>query len=60
MFERTRARFSAVDSNGDKQLNREEMAKLRPGMDKFFDRIDSNGDGLASESELGDAMRKRQ
>jgi hypothetical protein len=36
------------------------MAKLRPGMDKFFDRIDSNGDGLASESELGDAMRKRQ
>ena len=60
MFERTRARFNAVDSNGDKLLNRDEMSKLRPGMDKLFDRIDSNGDGLASESELGEAMRKRQ
>ena len=57
--ERARARFKEADSNGDRQLSREEMARLRPGLAQHFDRIDSNGDGLASEQELGDAIRKR-
>ncbi|MBT9539486.1 EF-hand domain-containing protein [Thiobacillus sp.] len=57
--ERARARFKEADSNGDRQLSREEMTRLRPGMAQHFDRIDSNGDGLASEQELGDAIRKR-
>jgi hypothetical protein len=58
--ERARARFNAADTNGDKLLSREEMAKLRPGMAQHFDRFDSNGDGLVSEQEIGDAIRKRQ
>jgi len=57
--DRARARFKQADSNGDRQLSREEMAQLRPGLAQHFDRIDSNGDGLASEQELGDAIRKR-
>jgi hypothetical protein len=59
MRERARARFKEADSNGDRQLSREEMTRLRPAMAKHFDRIDRNGDGLASEQELGDAIRKR-
>jgi hypothetical protein len=35
------------------------MTRLRPGLAQHFDRIDRNGDGLASEQELGDAIRKR-
>ncbi len=58
--ERARARYNEADSNGDGQLSREEMARLRPAMAKHFDRIDANGDGLASEQEIVEALRMRQ
>ncbi|MBT9569202.1 MAG: hypothetical protein IV085_13000 [Thiobacillus sp.] len=57
--ERARARYNEADGNGDGQLSREEMARLRPGMAKHFDRIDANGDGLASEQEIIDTLRQR-
>lgn len=58
--ERARARYNEADGNGDGQLSREEMARLRPAMAKHFDRIDANGDGLASEQEIIEALRMRQ
>lgn len=58
--ERARARYNEADVNRDGQLSREEMARLRPGMARHFDRIDANGDGLASEREIVDALRQRQ
>lgn len=56
--ERARARYREADANGDGQLSREEMTRLRPGLAKHFDRIDANGDGLASEQETLGAVRK--
>lgn len=58
--ERARARFDEADADGDGQLSREEVGRLRPLLAKHFDRIDANGDGLASEQELADALRRLQ
>lgn len=58
--ERARARYVEADSNGDGQLSRDELGRLRPMLAKHFDRIDTNGDGQASEQELVDALRQRQ
>ncbi len=58
--ERARVRFSEADSNRDGQLNREEISRLRPGLAQHFERIDTNGDGLASEQEIIEALRNRQ
>ena len=58
--ERARARFAEADRNRDGYWSREEMARLRPGMARHFDRIDRNGDGLASEGELIAALRMQR
>ena len=58
--ERARARFDEADSNGDGQLSRSELERLRPMLARYFDRIDANGDGLASEQELANALRRQQ
>lgn len=58
--ERARARYNEMDMNRDGRLSREEMARLHPALAKHFDQIDANGDGLASEQEIIDALRRRQ
>ncbi|MCA1977871.1 MAG: hypothetical protein LDL19_01410 [Thiobacillus sp.] len=56
--ERARARFAEADRSGDGFLSRDELAQLRPMLARHFDRIDTNQDGLVSEQELADALRR--
>jgi hypothetical protein len=58
--ERARARYNEMDTNRDGRLSRDEMTRLHPILAKHFDEIDANGDGLVSEQEIIDALRKRQ
>lgn len=57
--ERARAQFLKADSDRNGKLNRNELAKLRPGLEKKFDLIDSNRDGQVTETEITEARNKR-
>lgn len=45
-----------LDKNGDKKISREEASE--PPLSMFFDRVDTNGDGVLDQAELA-AMRSR-
>src|SRR6516164_878381 len=54
--------FSALDTNGDGQLNKSEFEKLfGPGntsvADAIFSKVDTNGDGEISQNELAAALK---
>lgn len=52
--------FKAADKNGDRKLSRKEAETANPLLYKYFDDIDTNGDGFITPEEIRSAMVQKQ
>lgn len=57
--ERAKQRFNEADRSGNGRLDREEFRRQYPNATRYFDRIDSDGDGEVSQAEVANALRTR-
>ena len=54
------ASFEAADTNGDGKLSRKEAQAANPLLHKYFDDIDTDGNGFITPDEIRAAMLKKQ
>jgi Ca2+-binding EF-hand superfamily protein len=57
--DRAKQRFKEADKSGNGRLDRQEFSREYPNVARYFNWIDSDGDGEVSQIEIAKALRAR-